>query len=105
MKKIFILLIFSLLFSNKVNAQISEKQKNRIIEAAYISKLCILSLSTALGDYRNMLLNWHAESAKDAVNAINNNDSYNLELTYDAFQDLHDKASNTATSNCQTFPY
>ena len=82
-----------------------EDQKKEITEAAFESKLCIMSLSNTIGAYKVRLLNQHKYVAKLVVASLQNDDLSSFSKYIASFGTLHHLANTTATSNCQLFPY
>ena len=108
------ILIVSLLKWKKITSKkkILEKkledrinQKKEITEAAFESKLCIMSLSNTIGAYKVRLLNQHKYVAKLVVASLQNDDLSSFSKYIASFGTLHHLANTTATSNCQLFPY
>ena len=96
---------------NEYNEKKNEKNKrnvdnlNKIVDAAYESKMCILSLRHPdLNFYKNQLLLEHKTVATQVVIAKNNGATY-FDGYISDFRALHRKAMTTATSNCKPFPY
>ena len=82
-----------------------EDQKKELVNAAYESKMCIMSLSSAVGEYKVRLYNQHEYVAQLLVVSIQNGDLSSFSKYIASFGTLHDKARTTATSNCNPFPY
>ena len=82
-----------------------EDQKGEITNAAYISKMCIMSLSNTIGEYKVRLLNQHKYVAQLVVASVQNGDLSSFSKYIASFGTLHHIANTTATSNCQLFPY
>lgn len=78
---------------------------NKIVNAAYESKMCIFSLGHPdLNFYKNRLLSEHEFVATQVLIAKNNGATY-FDSYISDFRALHRKAMTTATSNCKPFPY
>ena len=91
-------------------AKKKNKEQNKlkkITNAAYESKMCIMSLwHPDLAQYKASLLTAHNFVAQKALLAVNSGAAaYTIDSYIDDFRDLHYRAMTTATSNCERFPY
>ncbi len=91
-------------------AKKKNKEQNKlkkITNAAYESKMCIMSLRHPdLAQYKASLLTAHNFVAQKVLLAVNSGAAaYTIDSYIDDFRDLHYRAMTTATSNCERFPY
>ena len=91
----------------------TEAKKKRIDDelkllgkAAFVTKMCIMSLSNTIGEYKFRLINRY-EYVAQQVNKSKQNGSLELYISeyMDSFRELYDTANTTATSTCKSFPY
>jgi len=117
MKNLFKYVIVLVLFSSNVFAETKlslkgEQAIKKIANAAYESKLCIMSISSSLNSYKYPLLRAHEELATELVTRIKNNtnkkwvpDAVSPSGYVNKFGRLHGRANDYAMRSCSTFPY